>query len=104
MELFAQAEKTVLNAKSELLLDISIEKSNYYVKKGELDKAMMLLSQVINRDSASQLRLKAMLLRAEIYELQKRRDLAIKQLEACQKKGGEWGQEAKRKLKEMYGY
>jgi tetratricopeptide (TPR) repeat protein len=104
IELFTQAEKSVPHPKSELLLDISIGKSYFYVKQGELDRAMTLLSHVINADSASQLRIKAMLLRAEIYELQHRRDLAIKQLEAAGKKGGEWGQEAKRKLKEMYGY
>ena len=44
-----------------------------------------------------------MYLRAEIYELQNRPELALKQLEATASKGGEWSQKAKEKL-EKYVY
>ncbi|MDB6080815.1 MAG: hypothetical protein JWO53_87, partial [Chlamydiia bacterium] len=85
----------------DLLLEIWIAKSQCYKEMGKLDQAMVLLSQIINNNTASQLRIKAMLLRAEIYELQKRNDLAIKQLEAAATKGGEWGEQAKQKLENI---
>lgn len=88
----------------EHLLEIWIAKSECYRSMGKLDLAMQLLSKVINNDMASQLRIKAMLLRADIYELQRRRDLAVKQLEAAACKGGEWGGKAKEKLEVIYGY
>ena len=59
---------------------------------------------MINEDVASGLRLKAMLLRAEIYQQQGRRDLARKQLEAIAKKGGEWAIKAQEKLERDYAY
>ena len=65
---------------------------------------MLLLSQIINEDAASNLRIKAMYLRAEIYELEERHDLAIKQLEATSIKGGDWALKAKTKLEETYGF
>jgi hypothetical protein len=65
---------------------------------------MCILSKVINDETISGLRLKAMFLRAELYELQKRPELALKQLEATSKKGGEWGKKAKEKLEKEYGY
>ena len=71
---------------------------------GELDEAMILLSKVINDDTISSLRLKAMFIRAEIYEQQGRQELAIKQLEATSKKGGEWALKAKEKLVCDYGF
>ena len=55
-------------------------------------------------DVISPLRIKAMFLRAEIYELQGRPELAIKQLEAAARKGGEWAQKAQEKLEQVYGY
>ena len=67
-----------------------------------LDEAILLLSQVINDSTASQLRIKAMLRRAEIYESQKRYELAIKQLEAVARIPGEWGQKAKERLEKYY--
>lgn len=88
----------------EQLLEIWIAKSECYRSIGKLDLAMQLLSKVINNDLASQLRIKAMLLRANIYELQRRHDLAVKQLEAAANKGGEWGNKAKQKLEVVYGY
>ena len=65
---------------------------------------MRLLSRVINDDVISPLRIKAMFLRADVYELQGRPELAIKQLEATSLKGGEWAQKAKEKLEQVYGY
>ncbi len=88
----------------ELLLEILIAKSQLHHKMGELDKAMMLLSSVINEESASSLRIQAMFLRAEVYERKGRRDLAFRQLQTCAKKGGEWGLQAEKKLEENYGY
>ncbi|MBS0654244.1 MAG: tetratricopeptide repeat protein [Verrucomicrobia bacterium] len=72
----------------ELLLEIWINKSEIYRREGKLEKAMALLSKAINDDCASSLRIHAMYLRAEIYELKGRKDLAAKQLEAIAKKGG----------------
>lgn len=88
----------------ELLLEILIAKSQLHRKIGELDKAMMLLSSVINEESASSLRIQAMFLRAEVYEHKGRRDLAFRQLQTTAKKGGEWGARAAKKLEEKYGY
>jgi hypothetical protein len=59
---------------------------------------MLLLSHVINYDAVSTLRLKAMLLRARIYEMQGRKELAVRQLEALIPKGGEWAEEAQKTL------
>lgn len=83
-------------------LEISLQQSVCYEKLKEYDKAMLILSKVINEDTASSMRLKAMYLRAEIYEKQQRPELAIKQLEAISKKGGKWSIKAKNKLKEKY--
>ena len=87
----------------QLYLKVLIEKSNCFRRMQKFDKAMTLLSQVINNNLASSIRIKAMVMRAEIYELQKRRDLAIKQLESASRYGGEWGSIAKVKLEEIYG-
>ncbi len=89
---------------SEQMLELWILQSKCQKALGQLDQAMTTLSKVINHDSVSQLRLKAMFLRAEIYELQNRPELAIKQLEATAKKGGEWSIKAKEKLGRVYGY
>ena len=85
------------------LLSLWILESDCYRGKGNLDQAMRMLSQVINQDVVSPLRIKAMLLRSEIYELQGRGELAIRQLESTAKKGGSWGLQAKERLKERYG-
>ncbi len=71
------------------------------VKK--FDLSMRMLSKVINEDAISPLRLKAMYLRAEIYELEGRPELAIRQLEACAKNEGLWASKAQEKLKKHYG-
>ena len=104
-ELLLQAERVQAKGLArELLLEIWIAKSHCFRRMQQLDIAMTLLSQVINDDCASSLRVQAMFLRAEIYELQHRRDLAMKQLEATAKKGGEWGGLASHKLEEIYGF
>lgn len=77
--------------------------SDAYRGKKDYHRAMRLLSKVINAEIVSPLRVKALFLRAEIYELAGRRELAIRQLEATAKKGGEWAQKAKERLKIKYG-
>lgn len=94
---------TALDKKGEPLSDeqrltLWILQSEAFRGKKEYGTAMRLLSRVINTEFASPLRLKAMLLRAEIYEAQGRPELAIRQLESVAKKGGEWALEAKIKL------
>jgi tetratricopeptide (TPR) repeat protein len=86
------------------LLDIWVELSQCHRFLGEMDEAMLILSQVINYDAVSPNRLKAMYLRALIYEEQGRLDLARRQLEAVAKKGGVWSAKAKDKLVESYVY
>lgn len=85
-------------------LDLWIQQSKCHQSLNQLEPAMLLLSQVINDDVISPLRIKAMVLRAEIYEMQGRPELAIKQLEAAARKGGEWAQQAQNKLEKTYGY
>lgn len=83
-------------------LDLWIQQSACFLAMGQFDEAMLLLSKVINEDAVSGLRLKAMYLRAEVYEKQGRRELARNQLEATMKKGGEWAAKAKQKLEQEY--
>lgn len=85
-------------------LDLWIQQSLCYSGLNQTDHAILLLSQVINDDAISGLRLKAMYLRAEIYEMQGRHELARKQLDSLSKKGGEWSEKAKTKLETDYGY
>lgn len=85
-------------------IDLGIQQSLCYRNLQQLDMAMLTLSKVINEGVVSNLRVKAMVFRAEIYELQGRRDLAQKQLEAAAKKGGEWSVVAQDKLVKEYGY
>jgi len=97
---FGRAEEA---AKGRLLstdqeLDLRIQKSLCCLRLREADEAMRLLSDIINEDAVSALRIKAMFLRAEIYEHQGRRELAMRQLEAAAKKGGLWGKKAEEKL------
>ncbi len=85
-------------------LDLWIQQSLSYQGLNELDQALLILSKVVNDDAVSSLRLKAMYLRAELYEKQERPELARKQLEAIAKKGGEWAKKAQDKLDKEYGY
>lgn len=83
-------------------LDLWIRESMCYREMKQFDEAILILSKVINDDAISTLRLKAMFLRAEIYELQKRPELARKQLESMVKKGGLWAKKAQEKLEKEY--
>lgn len=85
-------------------LDLWIRQSLCYQELKQWDETILILSKVINDDAISGLRIKAMYLRAEAYELQGRRELSRKQLEAASKKGGEWSLKAKQKLEQEYGY
>ncbi|MCH9703321.1 MAG: hypothetical protein K0U13_00885, partial [Chlamydiae bacterium] len=85
-------------------LDLLLLQSGCYRAKSDYDMAMKLLSKVINADVASALRLRAMYERAEIYEMQERPELAIRQLESMVKMGGQWAELATEKLKDSYGY
>lgn len=107
LQYFLEAEKAaheVVGIDPHEKLNLWIQQSLCYQALHQLDPAMRLLSRVINEDVISPLRIKAMFLRAEIYELQGRPELAIKQLEATARKGGEWSQKAKEKLEKIYGY
>jgi tetratricopeptide (TPR) repeat protein len=88
---------------SEQKLSLWLEQSKCCQRLNQLDEAMLLLSKVINSDVASGLRLQAMFLRAKVYELQGRYELAMKQLETIVKKGGDWSFKAQKKLEEEYG-
>jgi tetratricopeptide (TPR) repeat protein len=90
------AKGKVLN--TDQRLDLWIQQSICYRECNEIDKAMLILSKIINDDAISGRRLQAMYLRAELYKIQGRQELARKQLEATSKKGGEWGQKAKEAL------
>lgn len=83
-------------------LDLWIRESLCYRELKQFDDAILILSKVINDDAVSNLRLKAMYLRAETYELQKRPELARKQLESMVKKGGIWAKKAQDKLDKEY--
>lgn len=106
LEHLNQAEEA---AKGKVLSDderltLWIQRSVCQRTLGDLDAAMRQLSRVINDDTVSGLRLKAMLLRAEIYEQQGRPELAQKQLTALLRTGGEWSNIAREKLEKEYGY
>ncbi len=103
LQFFTQAEKTAKQNQSLCIsadqkIDLWIQQSLCYRELNEFDQAMLLLSQAINDDTISSERVKAMYLRADIYALQGRHDLARKQLVATAKKGGEWALKAKKRL------
>lgn len=89
---------------SDQKLNLWIQQSACYCGLNQYDDAILILSKVVNDDAVSGLRLKAMYLRAEMYEHQERPELARKQLESLAKKGGEWALKAKEKLEKEYGY
>jgi tetratricopeptide (TPR) repeat protein len=92
------AEKMAIDWSADERLNVWIQQSLCYQNLNQLEEAMRLLSKVINADVISSLRVKAMFLRATLYEMQGRSELALKQLEATARKGGEWAQKAKEKL------
>lgn len=85
-------------------LETMMEKSLALKDLGQEDLAMQQLSEVINYQAVSQLRLKAMYLRAQFYAEQAKPILAKKQLESLALKDGPWGQKAKEQLETEYGY
>ncbi len=92
------AKGKILN--SEQRLDLWIQQSLCCQGLKQFDQSILILSKVINDDSVSHLRVKAMFLRAEMYALQGRHELSRKQLEAIAKKGGEWASKAREKLEQ----
>lgn len=103
---FKQAQDT---AKGNVLatdqrLDLFIQESMCYRGLQQWDDAILVLSKVVNDDAVSSLRLKAMYLRAEVYALQGRPELARKQLDSMVNKGGPWAAKAKETLETDYGY
>lgn len=89
---------------NEQRLDLWIQQSICLRFLNQFDEAILILSKAINDDAVSGLRLKAMYMRAEIYEQQGRKELARRQWESTSKKGGEWALKAKAKLEESYAY
>ena len=79
---------------SDELLGARITKALCYRDLKEYDTAMLVLSDVVNSDYISPLRIKAMYLRALIYESQGRPELAKRQFEAVLSKGGQWAEKA----------
>lgn len=98
LDYFGKAESAFDNLNPDEKLDLWIQQALCYKELGLLMESMRILSKVVNDEAISGLRVKAMYLRAEIYELQGKPELAMKQLEATSKKGGEWGQKAKEKI------
>lgn len=101
LEQLSEAQKAAGNdlLSADQKIDLWIQQSLCHKELHDLDQAMLLLSEAINDDTISSLRVKAMYLRSDIYALQGRHDLARKQLEATAKKGGEWALKAKERLK-----
>lgn len=95
------AKGKILN--SDQKLDLWIQMSLCYLGLKQYDSAILILSKVINSDVVSSLRLKAMFLRAEMYEYQGRFDLCKKQLEAVAKNGGDWAVKAHERLDNIKG-
>ena len=103
IEKFKQADEAAKNIScTEKKLDIWIQQSLCYSGLMQYDQAILTLSKVVNDSAISSLRLKAMYLRAEVYELQQRPELARKQLESLAKKGDQnpWVLKAQEKLEQ----
>lgn len=95
---FEQSEKGKDYLSPDEKLELWIQQSLCYQEMGKYADAMRILSNVVNDEAISSLRVKAMFLRAELYKLQGKPELAVKQLEAIAKKGGLWGEKAKEQL------
>lgn len=110
LDKYKQSEEAAKNTlTTEQKLDLWIQESYCYRGLLQYDQAILILSKVINDNAISSLRLKAMFLRAETYNLSQRPELARKQLESLAKKGDSqslnpWVLKAKKKLEEEYGY
>jgi tetratricopeptide (TPR) repeat protein len=103
LRLLSPLHEQSMNNDIDLALEIAMEKSLCLRDAHQYDKAKALLAWIINGPYASSLRLRAMMMRADLYLSLHRTDLAIRQLEAVSAKGGEWGASADRKLRELYG-
>jgi hypothetical protein len=103
LHLLSPLHETEMTEQIELALEIAMEKSLCLRESHQTGKAMTKLAWVINGPYASSLRVKAMVLRADLYLSLHRTDLAIRQLQSVAAKGGEWGAVADRKLRELYG-
>lgn len=105
LEFFHQSELSADDRiTSDQIIDLGIQQSLCYRFSGQLDLAMLTLSKIINEGLVSNLRVKAMYLRAEIYEIQGRNELAQRQLEAASKKGGEWARMSQDRLIAEYEF
>lgn len=106
LQYFSDAEEAAQGQilSTDELLDLWIQESLSLRALNKMDEAMLILSKVVNYNAVSSERLRAMYLRAEIYEEQGRHELAKKQLEATATKGGEWALKAKQKLEADYEY
>lgn len=78
-----------------------MEKAMMLEQLGSYDEAILALAKVINSDVASFCRIKAMMMRGEIYQKQGRWELASKQLKAVVARGGLWAPHAERVLKSL---
>ncbi len=85
------------------VLELWMSEATCYQGLGQYYLAMRTLSKIINEDIACPLRVEAMYNRAVLYQLQGREELAVRQLEACAKKGGRWGEKAQQTLRSQYG-
>ncbi|MCE2983181.1 MAG: hypothetical protein LW832_06410 [Parachlamydia sp.] len=103
LQCFILAEKLGKSFSPDQKLETLLDQSECHKALKQYDLALLVLSKAVNDESISSLRIKAMFLRAEIYLLQQRPELAIKQLESIALKGGEWGKQARNRLKELYG-
>ncbi|MCH9633553.1 MAG: Cell division coordinator CpoB [Chlamydiae bacterium] len=83
-------------------IELCIQESLCYRFLNKLDLAMLTLSKIINEEEDSELKIKAMYLRAEIYEIQGKTGLAQKQLESAAKKGGGWAKMSQDRLMANY--
>jgi tetratricopeptide (TPR) repeat protein len=82
-------------------LDLWIMQSICLHHLGRNDEALRMLSQIVNSPVASSLRIKAMCLRATVYQAMDQRALAIKQLQSIKRKGGHWKSYATAELLKM---
>lgn len=82
--------------------EIALQQSYCHRLLGQYEQAEIYLSKVINNGQSSKLQAKAMYLRAEIYTLQGKKDLAMKQLEMIVSQNNEWAKLAQAKLVKDY--
>jgi tetratricopeptide (TPR) repeat protein len=99
-EVAEECGKNYLNEEEKLTL--AIFQSHCHRSLQKLDVALHILSKALDDSSASALRNQALILRAEIYELQGKRELAFHQLEKVAQQEGEWGQWARTRLRQNY--